>query len=768
MAIHKNIKLLLFLLVAINCQFVLCKEIKGLYIEKGILDLSSYQLNNKDLIKLQGESEFYWKKLLTPNDFNLMNKPQPDGYIEIPGIWNRFKINGRYIGGTGYATYRFFIKMNNKNRYGIKIKEFDCAYKIWINGILIDSVGKVATEKNKEIPSWQRKEIYFSSTDSLNEIILQISNFHHRKGGAEDMMIFGTAKAINNYKKSQFGKDVFLTGILFIMFFFYFVIFLLRRKEIPTLLFCLSCFLMFLRLITINEKILIDFIPNFNWNLAVKIEYLSYTLFVPVFLGFFYSYYPKYFSLKIIKIFAFFALIFSALYIITPVKIFSYTPIVYQFIVFIAGIYCLYCLIKAFLKNENFTILFLISYLIFFAIIINDILSYNKFISSGYLIPLGLMIMIFSQSIVVSVKLFNAYNQVEHLTSELNKQNNELEEIIKERTEKINAQNEEILAQTEKLYLINKELMNLVSFKENMTNMVVHDIKNHLNHIILATEIKNQDIKNINTIINHSARQILNLVMNILDIQRFEEAKIELKLQKTSMYNIVNNAIKVLEVSASQKNINIKNKCAKEIMVNVDSAIMERVFINLIYNAIKFSDTNGEIIIISEKKENIVRFCVIDYGKGISEANKLKIFEKYYKSNDDNNELKSTGLGLAFCKLAVEAHNGEIGVESNRDKGSIFWFTLPLYEEVAFDLLTFEAEVFESYSNLKADEITYLAPFCQKLKNIKFYEVTFINKIIEEINSDHSENVKLWINNLKKAVYYGKKDAYESLINAII
>jgi len=113
-------------------------------------------------------------------------------------------------------------------------------------------------------------------------------------------------------------------------------------------------------------------------------------------------------------------------------------------------------------------------------------------------------------------------------------------------------------------------------------------------------------------------------------------------------------------------------------MVSCDANLITRVIANLLGNAIKFTPSGNRVSISIERTANAVKLRVVDTGRGIPREYYERIFEKFGQlETQKQRDVSSTGLGLTFCKLAVEAHGGEIGVESEVGRGSSFWFALP-------------------------------------------------------------------------------------------
>ena len=536
------------------------------------------------------------------------------------------------------------------------------------------------------IPSWKRKEVYFTSVNKEIDVILQVSNFQHRKGGPEDVMLFGPAKNVITYKNQQLAIGLFLFGILMIMSIYHLVLYLYRRKDKSIILFSAVCFLLTLRLITTGEKILIEVFPNINWAFAVRIEYISYKLAVPLFLAFIHSIFPKDIPYRLVKYVGYFALFFVAIVIFTPVSIFSYTPVVYQFFLAIVALYVLIVLVITMLKRREYSWILFGGYFFFFLVVINDILYYNKFLETSFLGPFGLFVMVFTQAFVLSKKTSIAFNEVERLTVQLDNYSRELEETVKQRTneivgqkEKIEKQKEEIESQADNLKIANEQLIEMDKFKESMTNMMVHDLKNPLSTII-GFSTAEMSGKYLNYI-HQSGKQMLQLVSNILDVQKYEKTEMKLNKIKEFLHDIANSAFNQVKHQLVKKDIEFQNLIPKDHVVNVDEEIIKRVFMNIFSNAIKYISQTGIIKtaseLIVEEKNEYFRITIYNSGESIPADKIDTIFESYGQVNPIKSGISySTGIGLAFCKLAIQSHNGKIGAESDAEQGVTIWFTL--------------------------------------------------------------------------------------------
>jgi signal transduction histidine kinase len=177
---------------------------------------------------------------------------------------------------------------------------------------------------------------------------------------------------------------------------------------------------------------------------------------------------------------------------------------------------------------------------------------------------------------------------------------------------------------------------------------------------------------------NRHSDELGNIVNDLLDISRIESGKISMNLESHDLRDIVNKVADLLSGQLKEKGINLEIKInLKEFKVLVDYIQINRVFVNLIGNAMKFTPAKGKISVYANSQNGVVQVNVSDTGCGIPEGSLETIFEEFFRvENSINQEVKGTGLGLALVKHIIEAHQGKIWVQSKVGSGSTFSFTL--------------------------------------------------------------------------------------------
>ncbi len=221
--------------------------------------------------------------------------------------------------------------------------------------------------------------------------------------------------------------------------------------------------------------------------------------------------------------------------------------------------------------------------------------------------------------------------------------------------------------------------------KQSFMAMVGHELKSPLMSIHVCLEMLgkgffgdlNEEGRESVRTAEESVQRLIGLVNEILDAEKLESGSISIAPQKTNLEKISAMATNAVSALAEAKKIRI-HKDVMDIEITADTNRLVQVVVNLLSNAIKFSPPNSKVQVYAKLNGNIVEVSVADNGRGVPSEHQHMVFERFHQvSPGDAKEKGGTGLGLAICKAIVEAHGGNIGVESEPPNGSRFWFTLP-------------------------------------------------------------------------------------------
>ena len=227
-------------------------------------------------------------------------------------------------------------------------------------------------------------------------------------------------------------------------------------------------------------------------------------------------------------------------------------------------------------------------------------------------------------------------------------------------------------------------LRRLEILRDDLTHMVVHDLRNPLTVIFGLLEILEvQEAKNLSantreyvSLARLSAEELLNMIGSILDVSKLGAGEMKLQREPFDLTALTRTVMATTHPLPGNRTVTLDAPAAP-LIVTADVGLIRRVIQNLLGNALKYTPSKGDVSIAVTPSGNEVRMAVTDAGPGIAQEYHERIFEKFGQVEDPNNRL-GTGLGLTFCKLAIDVHGGHIGVESVIGKGSTFWFTLPL------------------------------------------------------------------------------------------
>ena len=243
----------------------------------------------------------------------------------------------------------------------------------------------------------------------------------------------------------------------------------------------------------------------------------------------------------------------------------------------------------------------------------------------------------------------------------------------------------ELQRQRRKLKENYEQLRRLEEMRDNLVHMIVHDLRSPLMGISgfldLALELEKETLTEDGLDYLQTAKRsttaVTDMVNAVLDVSKMEAGEMKLHLAECDLVHIAADLISGMQSLKEAREI-VLEAPPQPVTVVADGDLLLRVIQNLLGNALKFTPSDGWIRLGIEPDEKGVWVKVRDNGPGIPAEYRERIFEKFGQVEARANRQKfSTGLGLTFCKLAVEAHGGSIGVDSEVGKGSMFWFVLP-------------------------------------------------------------------------------------------
>jgi NtrC-family two-component system sensor histidine kinase KinB len=217
--------------------------------------------------------------------------------------------------------------------------------------------------------------------------------------------------------------------------------------------------------------------------------------------------------------------------------------------------------------------------------------------------------------------------------------------------------------------------------RQDLTNMLVHDMRGPMGNLINAINtipLVMREIPPASPVA--SGQQMQDLIDSMLDISRLEQHEVPLNRTRGDVDTLIRAVEDQLSSMATAKQVELSFEVQGELTVPwIDQEMIRRVLFNLVINAIKYSPRRGRVHVVASESEGQLKFSVTDEGPGIPPEYHRRIFDKFARVQFKDAP-SGVGLGLAFCRLAVEAHGGRIWVESTSGQGSTFLFVLPLLE----------------------------------------------------------------------------------------
>lgn len=257
-----------------------------------------------------------------------------------------------------------------------------------------------------------------------------------------------------------------------------------------------------------------------------------------------------------------------------------------------------------------------------------------------------------------------------------------LEEMVAERTKDLLAARDQLEREKETLAKANKDLRRLEALRRDLTSMVVHDLKGPLAEVmgnleLLSFEPLSETQTEALELAGMGADDLLRMIMNLLDIDRLEEKELQLERRRVEFRQMAETVCQRFRTLIRLKGIKLTIEDLTDSGLYADPELLARMLQNLLINALAHTPEEGWVRITAQEQDDGAVVEVADNGPGIARHLQDRIFRKFTQAFEHNGPRTSTGLGLAFCKLAAEAHGGSVWLQSDQGSGARFFLWLP-------------------------------------------------------------------------------------------
>lgn len=612
-------------------------------------DLRKFGDLNNQTIKLKNNWGIVWDKLVENQDDIYEGGLQ---IVDLSNNWTGYRPKKSGIGSYGFATYCITLVTDpGFTKPGIKIPPLHSAAKVIVNGEIYLEIGKVAKSQEGTVPEYESKIIGLKpSHDGVYHIIIQVSNFHYRRGGLVNAPEFGSMDALTKKTRNSSYLILFLFGA-FTMMTIYLMSFYFHIKKTPLLYFGLLCLTLAIRLLIMNDAIINEFIA-IPWHWIIRIDYVTFYMGSLLFILFVCSLFKNIVDRQVFRISLFIILLFNIAVLVTMPAFFNYTAIPFQIFIVAISLYFLFKIGKRAIAGDFTARIFFIGISIFYLTILNDILSINDLIPTGDLFHVGLLFLILSMAVILPFYFSKVYKRVNLLKNELSVQNAELKDI-------------------------NSELDRLIY-------IVSHDLKSPLSSLLGLIDIAKKEnidekLDDIFRLQEKSVKNLRSFIKDILDYSK--NSNTEFVAKPVDFNFLINELLDGIAYEKNYANVAITLNISQNEAFATDLFRLRIILNNLMSNAYKFHDQKKSapgIAIFIKVVNGLAMIEIKDNGIGIAEDQLKKVFEIFYRA--DNANVEGTGLGLYLVKECVDALGGKISIDSAVNEGTCVLIEIPHYQ----------------------------------------------------------------------------------------
>jgi signal transduction histidine kinase/CheY-like chemotaxis protein len=606
----------------------------------GKIDLSKQSFSEQ--VPLEGQWQFFWKKLLTGKE-----RADKNGVlVDFPFRWDGYILDGKKLPSFGFATYKLTIVLpKNAGPLTISMPDVYSAYKLFINGREVSFNGRVSTSATNFVPQFKYRSVDLPENTDTLRLFLQIANFVHSKGGIKKQLYIAKKDVILLNRQRAEAIDLLLTGCLFMGGLFFLGLYLLGNRDKAILLFSLFSIIYSYRVIGTDNYVLHTLLPNLDFYVGIRTEYVCLFIGIALFAAYTYFLYPVNVSKTVLAILNTICILFAVASLFLPLVWSSQLINPFLVVMLFCLFYVPWVYVQAYRTRQPGSVYALSSTVALMIVFAISLFHYWGLIPQYQVASFCCyMAFFFLQSLVLSHRV----------SFVLRKARVEAEQGLK--------------------------------VKEEFLSTMSHEIRTPLNSVIgisywLLKNNPREDQEEQLDVMLFSANNLLALVNDILDYNKIEAGKISFEHIELDIHTLAKNIINALMMSAEDKGIALRLNVDKAITFTLmgDPTRLSQIINNLVHNAIKFTQKGyvevGIEVIAQTDKNVTLNIRVTDTGIGISKEKQKIIFERFTQADSSTSRgYGGTGLGLAICKKLLELQNTTLQLDSEENKGSTFYF----------------------------------------------------------------------------------------------
>jgi signal transduction histidine kinase len=682
--IRRLLLLLLLILILLPAPKAMALHENPVPFRLGHMDASGTSLHHRSSLYLNGEWQFYWQQLLSPSSFN--DRTTAFQWVQVPHVW---KSNETAPSNEGYATYRMTMTLHPDDvstLKGIYIHGIASAYYLWVNGELLLENGVVGMDQTSMSPKHYSRVAVFQPKQQELEIVIQVSNFVQRKGGIWEKIELGEADSILFAREKSMTLQTFISSGLFLIGLYHLALYWFRKRDKIAFYMAICSLLFSIRTMLLGDNILVRLLPQLDWELMVKVEYLSPYLSIPLFMLFVRELYPKETTAWVTRITLLVGFVFCATVLVFPARVFTYTMSAFQIYTALVLTYIVGVFIVAAYRRREHARLQCSVILLMIAGVTNDMLYHNHVITSIDFSPLGIYIYLFAQTLIIAFRYSQFQYKVERMSEELKDWNAKLEERIRERTHELEASHTELRIAYDQLNRMEESRRSLIANISHELKTPMTTIQGYIKAMIDGIVPMN-DSKPLQMVYG-KVLFVGRLVQDLFELSKLESNQIKFAFTTVPVKEFLDSVLMQFQLDIRSKGYEFELFRDERLThenpnVIIDQDRILQVMTNLLYNAVKFTPEGGSITVrASRTAQSELLIEVKDTGVGMEEDVIPHVFERFYKgARHKPLNRDGTGLGLSIVKEIVTQHGGQVGVTSRLQEGSTFYFTLPLRDE---------------------------------------------------------------------------------------